>query len=84
MKFLRSALALIVGAMTLGIADADESIENVVTRANRTALPQARVGSAVSVVDRDFIEQRQTSLISDLLQDVPGIAVSRWGGPGGP
>ncbi|MDJ0928896.1 MAG: TonB-dependent receptor [Gammaproteobacteria bacterium] len=82
MKFLLGALALIFGALTLGAANANEALENVITRANRTALPQARVGSAVSVVDRDLIEQRQTILVSDILQDLPGIAVSRLGGPG--
>lgn len=74
---------LIAGAaLFAGAAAADDRIENIVSTASRTELPAARVGSAFSVVDRALIERRQAVLASDLLQDLPGVAVSRLGGPG--
>ena len=41
-----------------------------------------RLGTAVSVVTREQIDQRQTRIVSDVLRDVPGVAVSRSGGAG--
>src|ERR1044072_2754950 len=38
---------------------------------------------AITVLPRDEIERRQTVAVSDLLATVPGITVSRNGGPGG-
>ncbi|TPG38619.1 TonB-dependent receptor [Sphingomonas koreensis] len=40
------------------------------------------VGQAVTVIDRETIEQRQTVAISDLLATTPGVTVSRSGGLG--
>jgi len=50
-----------------------------------TGVPQyARdAGRAVTEVNRDEIERRQTVAIADLLATTPGVTVSRNGGPGG-
>lgn len=40
------------------------------------------IGNAISVLDAEYIERRQNPVVSDLLRSVPGIAVSRSGGPG--
>ncbi len=37
-------------------------------------------GSAITVLDTEALEQRQTRAISDVLRDVPGVAVSRIAG----
>lgn len=57
-------------------------IDNLIVSANRTAQPSTQVGSAVSVIDREQIERRKPVFVSDLLQDLPGVAVSRVGGFG--
>lgn len=61
---------------------AAEIMDNLIISANRTAQPLTHVGSAVSVIDREQIERRKPVFISDLLQDLPGVAVSRVGGFG--
>jgi vitamin B12 transporter len=49
-----------------------------------TGVPQApeTIGQAVTVIDRQTIEQRQTVALSDLLATTPGVTVSRNGGLG--
>lgn len=60
-------------------ADADAKIETLIVTAHRTPLPAARVGSSVSVIDRLLIDQRQSIFATDLLRDLPSVAVSRTG-----
>lgn len=61
---------------------ADESI--VVTGSRSLAAsPISRTGSSITILDHQALEQRQTRVVSDILRDVPGIAVSRAGGVGG-
>jgi len=52
--------------------------ETVVT-ATRVPLPPEQVGSAVTVLEEDDLERRQTTHISDILREVPGVAVNRAG-----
>lgn len=49
-----------------------------------TGVPQAPedIGQAVTVIDRQTIEQRQTVALSDLLATTPGVTVTRNGGIG--
>lgn len=74
--------AAIIAASLNVAAIADDHIENIVSTANRTPMAQSRIGSAVSVVNRSQIDARQSAQVSDLIQDLPGIAVSRASGPG--
>ena len=50
-----------------------------------TGVPQAAetIGQALTVIDRQTIEQRQTVALADLLATTPGVTVSRNGGLGG-
>jgi vitamin B12 transporter len=41
-----------------------------------------QLGASVTVLDAQALEQRQTRVVSDILRDVPGLAVSRIGGIG--
>ncbi len=75
-------LVAIVAASLSFYASAQEDIEDIVSTASRTPLEKSRVGSAISVVDREHIEQRQSWLATDILQDLPGVSVSQAGGPG--
>lgn len=47
------------------------------------ALPASLTGSSVTVIDAQALQERQTRIVSDVLRDVPGVAVSRSGGVGG-
>lgn len=69
------------------IADAAESPatagrfrgEDMVVVGSHLPRPAREVGSAVTVFDKSDIDVRQVSLGSELLKEVPGLAVSRTG-----
>lgn len=63
-------------------ASGEEIRDTLVVTASRVPVPLMATGSSVSVIDREQIEARQSIFAVDLLQDVPGIAVSRSGGIG--
>jgi vitamin B12 transporter len=59
-----------------------EPADTVVVTASRVPVPASTAGSSVSVIDREQIEKRQSVFAVDLLQDVPGVAVSQSGSIG--
>src|SRR5512139_2465192 len=61
---------------------AEESLDEVVVVATRLPVPAAKVGNSVSVLDRREIEASQAVAVSDLLASLPGVGVTRSGGPG--
>lgn len=56
-----------------------EQLPEIVVSASRVPLEAKAVGSAVTVITAEEIERRQARVVSDLLRDVPGIAVHRSG-----
>jgi len=56
--------------------------EQVVVTAQGTAQPVDEVSKALSVVDRQEIEERDEAAISEALRTVPGLRVQQLGGPG--
>src|SRR5262249_39093034 len=74
-----STLALVAAAQ----ADDAKPVEKVVVTASRIgAVPEDRLGTAVTVIDQKQLDERQTRLVSDVLRDVPGVEVSRLGAVG--
>ncbi|MFZ1325509.1 MAG: TonB-dependent receptor [Candidatus Contendobacter sp.] len=61
---------------------AQEELPELVVTATRVPIPPEQSGSAITVIDREELEQRQIRIVADALRDVPGAAVSRSGGPG--
>ncbi len=59
-----------------------QSDEIVVTATRAGGLPQDVLGISATVIGAEQLEARQTRAISDVLRDVPGVAVSRAGGGG--
>jgi vitamin B12 transporter len=59
--------------------------DNIVVTASRSgdAIPIDLVGSSVTVIDMQDLQDRQTRILSDVLRDVPGVAVNRLGAVGG-
>lgn len=46
------------------------------------AVPISQIGSSVTLLDHALLDFRQVRTVSDVLRDVPGLAVSRSGAPG--
>jgi vitamin B12 transporter len=63
----------------------DEEDEDIVVTATLSGhgVPANQLGASVTVLGAEVIEQRQTRIVSDVLRDVPGVAVNRAGGVGG-
>ena len=56
--------------------------DEIIVTANRSAQPRLEVGSAVDVLTEDDIAVRQQPFMSDLLRDLPGLAVNQTGPAG--
>lgn len=61
---------------------AEDALDEVVVVATRLPVPASKVGNSVSVIDRREIEASQAVVVSDLLATLPGVGVTRSGGPG--
>ena len=72
---------LAAGLVTTTVT-AEDIRDTLVVTASRIPVPLSASGSSVSVIDREQIEARQSVFAVDLLQDVPGVAVSRSGSIG--
>lgn len=76
---------LLIAASSLPYAawaqDAAEDADIIVT-ATGAEQRADEVGLAVTVIDAETIERRQTVILSDLLLTTPGVAISRNGGAG--
>lgn len=59
--------------------------DDIVVSATRSgdAVPVDLIGSSVTVIDDQDLQDRQTRILSDALRDVPGVAVNRTGAAGG-
>jgi vitamin B12 transporter len=68
-----------------GETTTDESGETIVVTASRSGegVPISQLGASVTVLNAQALENRQTRIVSDILRDVPGLAVSRTGAIGG-
>ena len=65
-------------APTLAHAEAILLPEVVVT-ANRIETPVEQLGSAVTVITAEQLEERQIKTVAEALRSVPGVAVGRSG-----
>jgi vitamin B12 transporter len=75
-------LAAATAALAAPAAAQDLHRTDVVVTASGVEQAADTTGQAVTVIDRDTIEQRQTVVVSDLLATTPGVTVSRNGGIG--
>ncbi len=64
---------------------ADAAGNTIVVTATRSgdAIRTDLLGASVTVLDAPALEARQTRIVSDVLRDVPGVAVNRTGAVGG-
>ncbi|MBI5615579.1 MAG: TonB-dependent receptor [Gammaproteobacteria bacterium] len=83
MNFRYAPLALALVQCSLSAAPtASGGGDDIVVTASRMPVTLAEAGSSVTVVTHEEIEQRGATFLTDLLRDVPGLAVSRSGGVG--
>jgi len=81
-------VAMLFSATFASVAYADSNQSRtaakdvIVVTANREPTPVRDIGNAFSTVDRPVFEQRQTIFGADVLQDLPGVAISRAGPAG--
>ncbi len=82
-----SLLAILAASPLTALAQVAQpsTVDPLVVTASRSgdATPIDLIGASVSVIDDAALQQRQTIVVSDVLRDVPGVAVSRTGAVGG-
>ena len=63
----------------------DNTVQSIVVTASRSgdALSADLLGASATVITAPELEDRQTRVVSDVLRDVPGVAVNRTGAVGG-
>jgi len=59
--------------------------DDIVVTATRSGdtIPTDLIGSSVTIISNQDLQDRQTRILSDVLRDVPGVAVTRTGAIGG-
>lgn len=85
-RILRAPLAALPLAILASLSHAQtqpvDNLKEVVVTATRTARTADELLQSVDVLTRSDIETMAPSSVMDLLETVPGVAVSRSGGPG--
>ncbi len=61
---------------------APQTLDPVVVTATRTGTQLSQIASSVTIISAEEIAAKQKPLVVDLLRSVPGLYVSRNGGPG--
>ena len=83
-EFLIVCTGLICVSFAARAQETPDPTEHVVVTASRLgAIRSDLLGSSVTVLEPLDLELRQTTVISDVLRDVPGVAVNRAGPIGG-
>ncbi|NWK96421.1 TonB-dependent receptor [Sphingobium lactosutens] len=91
MKFVTTISLIALTAATPALAQTPDGEpgtlpgDEIIVTASRSGegIKASQLGASVTVIDNATLEARQTRVVSDVLRDVPGIAVSRIGAMGG-
>jgi vitamin B12 transporter len=75
-SFQEEEMSLSILFIAAAAAQADAPIVLTGTRSGEE-IPSNQVGGSITSLDDETIERRQTREVSDILRDVPGVAVSR-------
>ncbi|HEY0646243.1 TonB-dependent receptor plug domain-containing protein [Phenylobacterium sp.] len=83
--FLGAAAAALLISYPASAAEADGDVEGVIVTGTRASqgVDANKLGSSVTLITVQDMQDRQVRLVSDVLRDVPGFAVSRTGAVGG-
>jgi vitamin B12 transporter len=77
-------LALFIGIvafypLSLSATESSGDIETIVVTASRTSVPLDQVGSSMDILSSADLHDRQSVYLSDILREIPGLAVNRQG-----
>ncbi len=81
--FLTSSLVLATPALADEAASDQANPNDIVVLASGFEQSREETGQAISVVNRERIEQLQVTTVSDVLRTLPGMAVAKRGAVGG-
>lgn len=82
-RFLTVSAATLAAASPLHAQTAQDEADDIIVSASRIEQKRSESGQSITVVDKAELDRRQTQVLSDVLQTLPGISVARNGGPGG-
>ena len=82
MKHRTTGLVLLCAAATAAGQPSESPLEEIIITSSRVAMPLRQVGTSVSIIDREEIQQRGYSSLYDILRSQPAIAASNTGGQG--
>ncbi|MGI9271918.1 MAG: TonB-dependent receptor plug domain-containing protein [Woeseiaceae bacterium] len=82
LRFVLSGLAILASSSLFAQVEAVDDLDQIVVTGARSPLSSRQLGSAVTVITRVDIEERQARYLTDLLRAVPGFAVSHSGTTG--
>lgn len=76
------SIGIIAPMIVQTVARADEialayPLDDIVVTPTKTPLSFSQVGASVTVIDRADLEIRRTRLVTDILREVPGLAVNQ-------
>lgn len=76
---------LFAGTTAVAAQQEDSLLDEISVTATRVAdgIPVGLLGGSVTVIGPQQLQDRQVRVVSDVLRDVPGVAVSRLGAVGG-
>ena len=93
LKSLSSSVAIVTFLLSAPVFAQDNSTlpadggddDAIIVTASRSgdAIRTDQIGASVTILDSAALERRGTRIVSDILRDVPGIAVNRLGAIGG-
>ena len=81
-KITYTAAALAAFSLSTAAMAEESDPREVVVTATRVETPIEETGSSVTVLSADDLARTQTRTVADALRQVPGVAVTRTGGPG--
>ena len=87
-RALVAPVALLVCSAAAAPANAEDAASQpvelppIVVSATRLPTPEDQLGSTVTVITSEDIQQKQERTLADVLQDVPGLNLVQTGGPG--
>ena len=81
--FFVCGLVVLLGAMEALAKTPATILPKTVVTANLVPSPERAIGTSVSIVTSEEIQRKQVNSVSDVLRELPGIAVLRTGTVGG-
>ncbi len=76
-------LILLISNAGLAQTEKEVTLEEIVVTASRVEEPVREVASSITVITEKEIESRKATTVAEVLRNVPGLDVSKSGGPGG-